>query len=56
MVIDLICQTKSESDLFCIPENERLKPVFEYKITFFSSAVNLQRLLCSQKAGVKCSY
>ena len=38
MIIDWICHTKSESDLFCIPEifkNERLKSVFEYKMTFW---------------------
>ena len=45
---------------FCKPEifkTELLKPVFEYKITFWIYVialwnVNSQRLLCSQKAGV----
>ena len=34
------------------------KTVFLYKITFWIcvSAVNSQRLLCSQKASVKCSF
>ena len=37
MLINLICHTKSESDLFLYTrnfQNEPLKPVFEYKITF----------------------
>ena len=39
--------------------NERLKPVFLVQndpLNLCSSAVNSQRLLCSQKAGVKCLY
>ena len=37
--------------------NKRFKPVFEYKspLNLYCCAVNSQRLLCSQKAGVKCS-
>ena len=37
MLINLICDTKSESGLFLYTRNhsnERLKQVFEYKITF----------------------
>ena len=33
--------------------NRTFKTVFQYKIT---GDLNSQRLLCIQKAGVKCSY
>ena len=46
-----------DSDLFLYAKNlsnKHLKPVLSTKLTF--EFVNLQRLLYSQKAGVKCSY
>ena len=49
MLIKWIRDTKPESDLFFLPENARLKPVLSTQSPF-------QRLLCSQKADVKCSY
>ena len=43
----------------CIPDifKRKFKLVFKYKSPFefvFLNAVDSQRLLCSQKAGVKC--
>ena len=51
MLIYWICQTKSESDLFLYTGFW----VQNYILNLCSGAVNLQRLLCSQKAGVKCA-
>ena len=36
--------------------NERLKPAQNHLLNLWYSAVNSQRLLFSQKGGVKCSY
>ena len=60
-LINLIRHTKSESDLFCIPEIFKTNVlnrflVQNHLLNLCSGAVNSQRLLCSQKAGVKCSY
>ena len=59
MLIHWIRHTKSESDLCLYTRNllnERLKPVLEYKITFWIYVANSQRLLSTQEAGVKFSY
>ena len=54
--------TKYELDLFPCTinlKNERLKPFFllqNHLLTMCTSAVNSQRLLCRQKADVKCLY
>ena len=49
------------TDLFLYTRNlyfERLKPVFEYKITFLNlcSRVWIHKVFCSQKGGLKCPY
>jgi hypothetical protein len=42
---------------FCMPEIFQTGfRVQNHLLNLCSSAVDLQRLLCSQKAGVKCSY
>ena len=56
MLIDLICHTKSESDLFLNIRNllkESVKPVFEYKITFefvFYCCEFTKIIVCSEKS------
>ena len=59
--INWIRHTISGLDLFVCQNflNWIFKPVFEYKINFWilcPRVVNLQRLFCSVKAGVQCSY
>ena len=60
MLINWICYTNSESNLFLYAKS--LKRTFKigfwvqsHLLNLCSNAVNSQRLLCSQKAGVKCS-
>ena len=61
MIINWICHTKSESDLFLYTRN--FKRTFKisfwlhnHHLNFCSSAMNSQKLLSSQKTGMKCSY
>ena len=63
MLTKWTCHTKSESDLFFVYK-KYLKQMFKtglcikkkHLLNLCSSVVNSQRLLCSQKAGVNCSY